>query len=103
MKKEIKQLEIAINELHESNDISKAGHSTLKFALEQVKNITYEPVLQTVPYQLCPKCGGDGEVLVNNWNGSPTSISTGMQICDLCGGAKIIPQHIMPVEYKITK
>ena len=60
-------------------------------------------VLPAVPYQLCPKCGGDGEVLVNNWNGSPTSISTGIQTCDLCGGAKIIPQHIVPIEYKISK
>ena len=24
-------------------------------------------VLPAVPYQLCPKCGGDGVVLVQNW------------------------------------
>lgn len=52
MKKELQQLESAINELHESNDITKAGHSTLKFALEQVKNIAYEPVLASVNSEL---------------------------------------------------
>jgi hypothetical protein len=39
----------------------------------------YDTVLATVPYQLCPKCGGDGTVMVQNWNGSPTSISNGLQ------------------------
>lgn len=36
-------------------------------------------VLATVPYQLCPKCGGDGKVLVQNWHNSPTSISSGVE------------------------
>ena len=58
-------------------------------------------VLATVPYQLCPKCGGDGKVLVQNWYGSPTSISSGVETCNLCGGAMIIPMHIVPTEYKI--
>ena len=58
-------------------------------------------VLATVPYQLCPKCGGDGTVMVQNWNGSNTSISSGLQTCNLCGGAMIIPMHIVPTEYKI--
>ena len=59
-------------------------------------------VLATVPYQLCPKCGGDGVVLVQNWYGSPTSISSGVQVCDVCSGNKIIPMHVMPIEYKIV-
>ena len=58
-------------------------------------------VLATVPYQLCPKCGGDGTVMVQNWNGSNTSISSGVETCNLCGGAMIIPMHIIPTEYKI--
>jgi hypothetical protein len=47
------------------------------------------------------KCGGDGKVLVQNWYGSPTSISSGVETCNLCGGAMIIPMHIIPTEYKI--
>ena len=51
---------------------------------------------QYVPYQLCPKCNGQGIVSkppyvagdVNQW--SATSSSFG---CDVCGGAKIIPMH----------
>lgn len=53
-------------------------------------------VLATVPYQLCPKCGGDGTVMIQNWNGSPTSISNGLQTCNLCRGAMIIPMHVLP-------
>lgn len=32
---------------------------------------------------------------------SNTSISSGLQTCNLCGGAMIIPMHIIPTEYKI--
>jgi len=52
-------------------------------------------VLATVPYQLCPKCNGDGKVMVQNWYGSPTSISSGVETCNLCGGAMIIPMHLI--------
>jgi hypothetical protein len=52
-------------------------------------------VVSVVPYQLCPKCGGDGEVLVQNWYGNTTSISSGTQVCDVCGGNKIIPMHVI--------
>jgi len=58
-------------------------------------------VLATVPYQLCPKCVGNGTVMVQNWNSSPTSISIGLQTCNLCGGEMIIPMHAIPTEYKI--
>jgi DnaJ-class molecular chaperone len=30
--------------------------------------------VSTVPYQLCPKCGGDGIVMVQNWDGSPNFV-----------------------------
>jgi hypothetical protein len=77
--------------------------------MEKKKKVskTYKPanfdytVLATVPYQLCPKCGGDGTVMVQNWNGSPTSISNGLQTCNLCGGAMIIPMHIVSTECKM--
>ena len=48
-----------------------------------------------VPYQLCPKCNGDGTVFVNNWNGSLTAFSSGLQTCDLCHGTKVIPMHVV--------
>jgi len=49
-----------------------------------------------IPYQLCPKCNGDGTVLVQNWNQHETSISGGLQTCNLCNGAKIIPMYEHP-------
>ena len=32
-----------------------------------------------IPYQLCPKCNGDGTVLIQNWNQHETSISGGFR------------------------
>lgn len=45
-----------------------------------------------VPYQLCPKCNGDGDL----WRFNSPSIlgSNSRPICDVCNGAKIISQHI---------
>ena len=51
-------------------------------------------VLSTVPYQLCPKCNGDGHLMVKQWYGG-TSMSSGMFGCDVCGGSKIIPMHVI--------
>ena len=41
------------------------------------------------PYQLCPKCNGDGDLARYN---SP-ALSTGHPICDVCNGNKIIPMY----------
>ena len=48
MKKEIRQLETALDELHKSNDVTRAAYSTLKFAVEQVKNCTISHVIKSV-------------------------------------------------------
>lgn len=53
--------------------------------------------LTTVPYQLCPKCHGQGWVSkppcvagdVMEWSSSATSF-----VCDVCNGAKIIKQAV---------
>jgi len=55
-------------------------------------------VLPAVPYQLCPKCGGQGTVSkppyvagdVYEWTSSQCSF-----ICDVCDGKKIIPMYII--------
>jgi hypothetical protein len=44
-----------------------------------------------VPYQLCPKCNGDGDLSRYN---SPAVMGTNARpICDVCNGNKIIPMH----------
>jgi len=58
-------------------------------------------MLPVVPHQVCPKCKGEGVVLVQTWYDSPTSITSRIQVCDVCGGKKIIPMHVMPNEHKI--
>ena len=43
------------------------------------------------PYQLCPKCNGDGDLARYN---SP-SITSLCPVCDVCNGAKIIPMSLI--------
>lgn len=61
----------------------------IEFTEQQVKNLNIPAVINCVPYQLCPKCGGDGDLLRYN---SPALMGTNARpICDVCGGNKIIP------------
>lgn len=46
-------------------------------------------VIGSVPYQLCPKCGGDGNLL--RYNSPPVMGTNANPICDVCDGKKIIP------------
>ena len=57
-------------------------------------------VMSTVPYQLCPKCNGDGKILIQDRNGSNTDTSNGLQTCNLCKGAMVIPMHIISEKNK---
>lgn len=55
-------------------------------------------VLAAVPYQLCPKCNGQGQVSkppyiagdVHEWSSSSCIFP-----CDVCNGSKIIPMFIV--------
>ncbi len=57
-----------------------------------------KPVLAAVPYQLCPKCNGQGQVSkppyiagdVHEWSSSSCIFP-----CDVCNGSKIIPMFIV--------
>lgn len=63
--------------------------------LQQVKKCNLHIITHSA-YQLCPKCNGQGIVSkppwvagdVNEWTSSAASY-----ICDLCNGAKVIPQN----------
>ena len=71
---------------------------------EQKTSQTTEPaivgnnVLADVPYQLCPKCNGQGQVSkppyiagdVHEWSSSSCIFT-----CDVCNGSKIIPMFIV--------
>ena len=64
-------------------------------------NINDIIVVKAVPYQLCPKCSGQGTVSkppyiagdVYEWTSSSTIF-----ICDVCNGGKIIPMCILQDE-----
>lgn len=45
--------------------------------------------MHTVPYQLCPKCGGNKVI------GSITSNIIHPLTCDICDGEGIIPEHVV--------
>jgi hypothetical protein len=60
-----------------------------KFDLEQAKEM--ERKSKSIPYQLCPKCNGDGNLLRYN---TPAMISTYSNVmCDVCNGDKIIKMY----------
>ena len=49
-----------------------------------------------VPFQLCPKCNGEGQVWkTTQWNGETTTISAGYVTCDVCDGVKVIPMAVI--------
>jgi hypothetical protein len=48
-------------------------------------------IAKCVPYQLCPKCDGEGQV--------PSISTTSVyKSCPICYGAKLIPMHILKEE-----
>lgn len=74
---------------------SLAGHYMKESALAKsidnfTRRISEIKILevQPVPYQLCPKCNGDGTL--PQLHGTATSL-----ICNVCNGAKIISQAVI--------
>lgn len=70
-------------------------------------SIAANPLLAAViPYQLCPKCNGQGTVSkppyiagdVYEWSSSSCQFQ-----CDVCNGQKIIPMFVFPQEVKIKE
>jgi hypothetical protein len=60
--------------------------------------------METIPYQICPKCNGQGIVskppYVAGDQHEWTSASTSFQ-CDVCNGAKIILMYVVPEKLQI--
>jgi len=54
---------------------------------EKGEHIVNNETIEYVPYQVCPRCGGSGQ-LVQETNYVTSSLVT---TCDVCFGAKIIP------------
>ena len=48
--------------------------------------------LNYVPYQLCPRCNGEGKI-------EDKLSSSCFSVCDICLGAKIIPMHVVENTY----
>jgi hypothetical protein len=73
-------------------------------SLEQ--NGLLSAVCRVVPYQLCPKCNGQGTISkppyisgdVNQWSSSSSQFQ-----CDVCQGQKIIPMFILPEEIEVVQ
>jgi hypothetical protein len=61
--------------------------------IEQYFNSSQPAVKEGIEYQLCPKCNGVGDVYFPFRSTGTTLVSGGLGICDVCGGAKIIPKY----------
>jgi len=69
----------------------------IKYVAWLERQIVKPPAIPAAPYQLCPKCNGQGSVSkpphvagdVHEWNSNQISF-----VCDVCNGAKIIPMFL---------
>lgn len=50
-------------------------------------------VMKCVPFQLCPRCSGEGKVVRLNLE---TTAYNSEEPCDVCLGAKVIPMAVIP-------
>lgn len=78
-----KQLPFMLEFLGEVNRLCALAESS-----NEMSNCIKPAVINCVPYQTCPKCGGDGNLLRYN---SPALLGMNVPICDVCDGKKIIP------------
>lgn len=66
--------------------------------------VAQSPMLAAViPYQLCPKCQGQGIVAKPSWVAAGVdnwSSTSAVHQCDVCNGQKIIPMFVLPKEVK---
>lgn len=96
--------------MQKDDRITEAGttaDSDMKLIELPSASIAANPLLAAViPYQLCPKCNGQGTVSkppytagdVYEWSSSSCQFQ-----CDVCNGQKIIPMFILPQEVKIKE
>jgi hypothetical protein len=81
----------------------KAAHGAIDVnamteAIESIDKVIIEwSKPNYVPYQLCPKCFGDGHLGRHN---TPATVANAMPVCDVCNGAKVIPQFIVAPQTK---
>lgn len=72
-------------------DWLKSGNENTTYIANQISSLFKQPIAEgiTVPYQLCPKCHGDGNL--SRYNSPALASTTCAPICDVCNGSKIIP------------
>lgn len=91
MKEQPKSREEKVNNLLDVVELYTAGHSPEAILKNfSISRVSCEPPKPDyVPYQLCPKCLGDGHL--GRYN-SPIVMSTScIPMCDVCNGSKVIP------------
>ena len=67
----------------------------------ELNEVYLDNVMPCVPYQLCPKCNGQGQVTKPPYiagDQETWSSSSAIHQCDVCNGRKIIPMHIVDNE-----
>ena len=97
MKKEqiIEQLETSLNEYKGLNEAIDDAAFYIAAEFDKLKDYIVAKEMEhkskSIPYQLCPKCNGDGNLLRYN---TPAMISTYSNVmCDVCNGDKIIKMY----------
>jgi hypothetical protein len=63
--------------------------------IETLFNGVSETKVKFIPYQRCPICNGEGNVMVNNCWGGGTGLTVGFETCKVCNGRLIIPMYAL--------
>lgn len=56
--------------------------------MELIRVVREKPSTDYVPFQLCPKCNGEGDIEMSGYSTIIARVT-----CDVCSGRKIIPMH----------
>lgn len=72
---------------------TRYSHTFVKY--EESTEVSSKQILNAIPYQMCPKCGGTGNITIfPSYNDAFDGTKEKIEICDICKGEKMIPMYI---------
>lgn len=66
---------------------------------EESTEVSSRQILNAIPYQMCPKCGGTGNITIfPSYNDAFNGTKEKIEVCDICKGEKMIPMYIPKIK-----
>lgn len=76
------------------------GSYSVEYSLTMVKyedvgELPPKPIVDAIPYQMCPNCGGTGKTIIYpSYKDASTGSKEIVEICDICKGTRMIPMFV---------